>query len=102
MKADNTLGKHLNTMLSWNTGFLLTLIFRKCKIDYQCGALVAQGLENNTTLVCLDVSESKMNFDAVRALCAALEKNKTCILKIGEFAHWPTLRDTSDTVATYN
>lgn len=51
VKADRNLGMQIKAMLSRNRG-LLTLTFRECTIDDQCGALVAQGLmENHTTVL---------------------------------------------------
>ncbi|KAK8773900.1 hypothetical protein V5799_011567 [Amblyomma americanum] len=76
------IGAVLKSVLSKNKG-LRSLTFEGCQIDNGAAELISQGLQQNTTLECLDVSQSSVR-PQVRDLLSALELNKTLrLLKIG-------------------
>lgn len=79
----HAIGTALMSMLARNKG-LCSLIIEDLAIDYDVAGPMSEGLQQNTTLECLDLSESTVSFSAHHALCNALSVNKTlCSLKIG-------------------
>lgn len=79
----HTIGTALMSMLARNKG-LCSLVIEDVVIDYGVAGPMSEGLKQNTTLECLDLSESTVTFSAHHALCNALSRNRTLrALKIG-------------------
>lgn len=73
----------LTSMLARNQG-LRSLIFKDFEMDYGVAGLMSEGLKQNTTLECLDLTDSTTSFLALQALCSAFSVNRTLqSLKVG-------------------
>ncbi|XP_077530457.1 uncharacterized protein LOC144142671 [Haemaphysalis longicornis] len=106
----------LNVLLSENRS-LHSLTIRDAIIYFAFGKLIAEGLSENKTLECLDISECYVDFQSVLSLCDALTTNM-CSVKFGCLEpppinrpanendsfylnrYWATLEKTRQTLAT--
>lgn len=76
-------GRALMSMLARNKGLSL-LIIKGVAIDYAVAGPMSEGLKQNTTLKCLDLTDCIVSFSTLHALCSAFSVNTTLrSLKVG-------------------
>lgn len=80
---DHRVGTALKSMLTKNT-VLRSLILEDFDINYDFAGPVSEGLQQNTTLECIDLYYSTLSFCALEAFCSVLGINRTLSsLKVG-------------------
>ncbi|KAH9364727.1 hypothetical protein HPB48_021565 [Haemaphysalis longicornis] len=78
-----TTGTALMSILRRNKG-LSSLTIEGLEIDYIVAGPISEGLKQNTTLECLDLTDCTVSFSALRELCSVFSVNRTLrSLKVG-------------------
>ncbi|XP_077497142.1 NACHT, LRR and PYD domains-containing protein 14-like [Amblyomma americanum] len=99
---DSPMGALLKSVLCKNR-CLRVLALQGCYIDCDGARQISEGLRENTTLQCLNVSASDVESSPVQILCSALKQNKSLsLLKIGFCMSTPSERKALSTELARN